>query len=120
MLEGITKVMTASGIVCLAVVTSACGTSPVSPSSTVSGASPATVPLTIAARDARSGAFLPAIRAYASNLRSCTTKDDGRCVIEVDNGAVVTVAVWGEGYADALRTSTVSGASRWTFYLGGK
>jgi len=105
-----------SGIVYLALLSAACG-SPLAPSPSPQAV---TVTLTIEARDAVSRAPLSAVRAYASNLRSCTTKDDGRCWIDVANGAEVTVALWGDGYADALRTATVSGDTRWTFYLGGE
>lgn len=104
------------GIVHLALLSAACGQSPVSPSILP----PAIVTLTIVARDSRTGAVLPDIRAYASTLQSCTTKDDGVCRMDIPNGVTVTVAIWGTGYAGQVRTSTVSGASRWTFDMRGE
>lgn len=108
------KLSSLCGGLCVAVTVTACSPVPLAPSPFIPGV---TVTLTIVARDTRTGAALPDVRAYASNLRSCTTKDDGMCRIDVEPGAIVTVAVWGDGYAGTFRTATVSGDTRWTFNM---
>ena len=101
------------GVYC-AVIATACGPSPLAPSPTVNSGP---VTLTIAARDAVTGAPLPDIRAFVHNGPSCLTKDDGQCMVSLPANAIVTVAVWGDGYAGTFHTETVSGNVRWTFQL---
>ena len=108
------QLFSSCGIVQLAVIATACGTSPLSPTPVVP---PVTVTLSVVARDATTGALLPDVRAFIHNGPSCITKDDGRCTMDVLTGSIVTVAAWGTDYAGRQRTEQVSQSATWTFYL---